>query len=157
MVGLMVGIVQGGLIRVIIPKLGQVRSVYIGLAVYSLGFFLYAAATATWMMFLFTGIYCMGGIAGPALQGLISGQVPPNEQGELQGALTSLMSLTAIIGPPVMANTFAWFTGPRAPFYFPGAALTLAGVLTLIGALMARTSLHKTVGRSAPDQTAAPA
>ncbi len=148
MVGLAVGIVQGGLIRVIIPKLGQVRSVYLGLGVYSLGFFLYAAATATWMMFAFTVVYCLGGIAGPAIQGLISGQVPPNEQGELQGALTSLMSLTSIVGPPLMANTFSWFTGPRAPFYFPGAALVLGGVLTLVGALMARSSLHKTVGRT---------
>lgn len=147
MVGLMIGVVQGGLIRVIIPKLGAVRSVYVGLGVYSLGFFLYAAATATWMMFAFTGIYCLGGIAGPAIQGLISGQVPANEQGELQGALTSLMSLTAIIGPPLMANTFAWFTGPRAPVYFPGAALTLGGTLTLVATLMARASLHRTVGR----------
>ena len=146
MVGLAVGVVQGGLIRVIIPKLGQIRSVYAGLGLYSLGFFLYAAATATWMMFAFTVVYCLGGIAGPAIQGLISGQVPPNEQGELQGALTSLMSLTAIVGPPLMANTFAWFTGPSAPFYFPGAALTLGGILTLIGAIMARNSLTRTVG-----------
>ncbi len=148
MVGLAVGIVQGGLIRVIIPKLGQVRSVYLGLGVYSLGFFLYAAATATWMMFAFTAVYCLGGIAGPAIQGLISGQVPPNEQGELQGALASLMSLTSIVGPPLMANTFSWFTGPQAPVYFPGAALALGGILTLVGALMARSSLHKTVGRT---------
>ena len=146
MVGLAVGVVQGGLIRIIIPKLGQIRSVYTGLGLYSLGFFLYAAATATWMMFAFTVVYCLGGIAGPALQGLISGQVPPNEQGELQGALTSLMSLTAIVGPPLMANTFAWFTGPTAPFYFPGAALTLGGILTLIGAILARSSLKRTVG-----------
>ena len=64
-----------------------------------------------------------------------------NEQGELQGGLTSLMSLTAIVGPPLMANTFSYFTGPSAPFYFPGAALTLAGILTVIGTLMARASL----------------
>lgn len=147
MVGLAVGVVQGGLIRIIIPKLGQVRSVYVGLGVYSLGFFLYAAATTTWMMFAFTVVYCLGGIAGPAIQGLISGEVPPSQQGELQGALTALMSLTAIVGPPLMANTFSWFTGPNAPFYFPGAALTLGGILTLVGALLARSSLHKTVGR----------
>ena len=155
MIGLAVGVVQGGLIRVIIPKLGPVRSVYIGLGVYSLGFFLFAAATATWMMFAFTAVYCLGGIAGPALQGLISGQVPPNEQGELQGGLTSLMSLTAIVGPLLMANTFSWFTGPNAPFYFPGAALTLGGILTLIGALMARSSLHRTVGRGTTGPQAA--
>src|SRR5690606_20055788 len=96
LVGLMVGVVQGGLVRVIIPKLGQARSVYAGLAMNSIGFFLYGIASRTWMMLAFTVVYCLGGIAGPALQGLISTQVPSNEQGELQGALTSLMSLTSI-------------------------------------------------------------
>ena len=152
-VGLAVAIVQGGLIRVIIPKLGQQRSVYIGLALYSLGFFLYAFATSTWMMFAFTAVYCMGGIAGPAIQGLISGQVPPNEQGELQGALTSMMSLTSIVGPLLMANVFAWFSGPTAPFYFPGAALALGGSLTLISALLARSSLRRTAPVTASPTT----
>ena len=146
-VGLAVAIVQGGLIRVVIPWLGQQRSVYTGLAFYSLGFFLYAFATSTWMMFAFTAIYCLGGIAGPAIQGLISGQVPPNEQGELQGALTSLMSLTSIAGPLLMANVFAWFSGTSAPFYFPGAALALGGVMSLAAALLARTSLRRTAPR----------
>ena len=148
-VGLAVAVVQGGLIRTIIPRLGQQRSVYFGLLFYSLGFFLYAFATSTWMMFAFTAIYCMGGIAGPAIQGLISGQVPPNEQGQLQGALTSMMSLTSIIGPLMMANVFALFSGPRAPIYFPGASLALGGVLTLISALLARSSLHRTAPMAA--------
>ncbi|MGG2329505.1 hypothetical protein ACE40V_24440, partial [Salmonella enterica] len=69
-VGIAVAIVQGGLIRVIIPKLGQEKSVYVGLALYTLGFLLFGLATQTWMMFSFTFIYCLGGIAGPAIQGL---------------------------------------------------------------------------------------
>lgn len=147
-VGLAVAIVQGGLIRTVIPRLGQQRSVYFGLLFYSAGFFLYAFATSTWMMFAFTAIYCMGGIAGPAIQGLISGQVPPNEQGQLQGALTSMMSLTSIVGPLLMANVFAWFSGPQAPFYFPGAALALGGLLSLVSAVMARSSLRRTAPRT---------
>ena len=71
--------------------------------------------------------------------------MPRNEQGELQGALTSLVSLTAIVGPPLMTNTFAWFTGPRAPVYLPGSALLLGGVLTLVSTVMARSSLKRTV------------
>ncbi len=98
-VGLLIAIVQGGLIRIIIPAWGQKNSLYVGLLLYSLGFFLFAAATETWMMFAFLIPYCLGGIAGPAIQGIISTQVPSNEQGELQGALTSLMSVTSIIGP----------------------------------------------------------
>jgi len=80
-VGLVFAIVQGGLIRLIIPKLGQQRSVYFGLALYALGFLLYAFATEGWMMYAFTVVYCFGGIAGPALQGIMSGILPPNEHG----------------------------------------------------------------------------
>lgn len=145
-IGVAIAAVQGGLIRVAIPRLGQQRSVYTGLGLYCLGFFLFSIATSTWMMFVFTAIYCMGGIAGPAIQGLISGQVPPNEQGELQGALTSMVSLTAIVGPLLMSNTFAFFSRPDTRYYFPGAAMALGGFLTLLSTLFARASLKRTMG-----------
>lgn len=144
-VGAAVAIVQGGLVRVAIPRLGQVRSVYVGLGMNSLGLLLYGVASSTWMMFVFTLIYSLGGIAGPALQGLISSQVSGNEQGELQGALTSLMSLTSVVGPLIMANVFAFFTGPQAPVHLPGAAMLLGSVLVLIAAVLARSSLKRTV------------
>ena len=146
-VGLVFAIVQGGLIRIIIPRLGQERSVYVGLGFNALGFVLFALATQSWMMFAFTVVYCLGGIAGPALQGIISTQVPANEQGELQGALTSLMSVTSIIGPPLMTNTFSYFTNSRAPVYLPGAPMLLGAVLTITATLLARTSLKKTMGK----------
>ncbi|HOA37406.1 MAG TPA: TCR/Tet family MFS transporter [Flavihumibacter sp.] len=141
-VGLMVAIVQGGLIRLIIPKLGNERSVYIGLMLYGIGFALYAVATQSWMMFAFTVVYCMGGIAGPALQGIISAAVPANEQGELQGALTSLMSATSIIGPPFMTNLFSYFTSVRSPVLFPGAPFVAAAFMVLLGSWLAYRSLH---------------
>jgi len=143
-VGLMVAIVQGGLIRIIIPKIGQKRSVYVGLALYALGFLLFAFATQGWMMFVFLIPYCFGGIAGPSLQGIMSTSVPANEQGELQGALTSLVSLTAIIGPVLMTGLFYYFTKPGAPVYFAGAAMLMGAFLTIISAFMARRSLKKT-------------
>ncbi|HTF19731.1 MAG TPA: TCR/Tet family MFS transporter [Chryseolinea sp.] len=148
-VGLMFAIVQGGLIRIIIPKLGQERSVYVGLGFSALGFVLYALATQTWMMFTFTAVYCMGGIAGPALQGIISTQVPPNEQGELQGGLTSLMSATSIFGPLLMTTTFAIFTKPGASVYLPGAPMLLGAVLTITATLLARRSLKRTMSKTA--------
>ncbi len=144
-VGLVFAIVQGGLIRIIIPKLGQERSVYVGLALYAAGFILYAVATQSWMMYAFTIVYCMGGIAGPALQGIMSGVVPPNEQGELQGGFTSLMSLTSIFGPFIMNGLFSYFTGPSAPYYYPGAALVLGAILTLLSAFFARRTLKKSM------------
>ncbi len=142
-VGVMVAIVQGGLIRIIIPKFGQQKSVYVGLLLYSLGFLLFAFATKSWMMFAFIIPYSMGGIAGPALQGIISGNVPPNEQGELQGALTSLMSATAIVGPPMMTGLFAYFTSPASPVKFPGAPFLMGAVLTLLSSLLAIRSFKR--------------
>lgn len=146
-VGVLSAIVQGYLIKLILPKLGQKRGVYIGLLLYAIGFVLYAFAGSGWMMFVFMIPYIMGSIAGPALQGIISTQVAANEQGELQGALTSLQSLTSIIGPPLMTNLFYFFTKPDAPVHFAGAPMLLAAVLTLIGAFLARRSLK---GRSLP-------
>ena len=146
-VGFVFAIVQGLLIRKIIPALGQERSVYVGLGLYALGFLLYAFATQGWMMYAFTVVYCFGGIAGPAIQGIMSGVVPANEQGELQGGFTSLMSLASVIGPPVMNNLFAYFTKESAPLYFPGAAMLLGAVLTLVSAILARRTLKNNLAK----------
>ncbi len=156
-VGFMVALVQGGLIRVLNPKLGQKRSVYFGLGFYALGFLLFAFAAKGWMMYAFLVPYCLGGIAGPALQGIMSTQVPANEQGELQGALTSLMSLSAIGGPMLMTFLFSYFTRSKE-LYFPGAAFIMGAFLTIVGVFMAMRSLKmyvqpaptpKVVGESA--------
>jgi DHA1 family tetracycline resistance protein-like MFS transporter len=141
-VGLMIGIVQVGIIRWVIPKFGQEKSLYIGLAFYSLGLLLFAFAAEGWMMFAFIIPYSLGGIAGPALQSIISGYAPANEQGELQGALTSLMSATTIVAPPVMTNLFAFFTGDKAPFIFPGAPFFVCSILVLISVFTAAKSMR---------------
>ncbi|PJJ60691.1 TCR/Tet family MFS transporter [Hymenobacter chitinivorans] len=149
-IGTLTALVQGLLIRRLNPWLGAKRSVFLGLAFYALGFSLFAFAPKGWMMFVFLIPYCLGGIAGPALQGIMSGQVPRNEQGELQGALTSLISLTSIIGPPLMTNLFSFFTGPKAPVHFPGAAFLTGAVLTVISMLLAMKSLRHYVAPVAP-------
>lgn len=142
-IGLLVGIVQGGLIRWINPKIGNVKSIYFGLALYTIGMFLFAFATESWMMFVFLIPYCLGGIAGPALQAVVSEQVPPSEQGEIQGTLTSLMSASSIVGPPMMASVFYYFTHDEAPFLFPGAPFVLGGILMLISTILAYRTLKK--------------
>jgi MFS transporter, DHA1 family, tetracycline resistance protein len=140
-VGLLVGLVQGVLIRVVNPWLGNERSIYMGLLLYATGMLLFAFASQSWMMFIFLIPYCLGGIAGPALQSIISGHVPSNEQGELQGALTSLMSATSIIGPPLMTNLFYYFTKKNAPVHFPGAPFLLGSILMLASAFVAYNAL----------------
>ena len=133
LVGILTATVQGGLIRYINPKLGNEKSVYLGLSLYALGLLLFA----------FLVPYCLGGIAGPALQSIISGHVKPNEQGELQGALTSMISVTSIIGPLLMTNLFAYFTGPTAPVHFAGAPFLLGSVLMLGSSIIAYYVLRK--------------
>ena len=142
-IGLLVGLVQGVLIRWINPKIGNVKSIYLGLLLYTIGMFLFAFATESWMIFLFLIPYCLGGIAGPALQAVVSENVKPSEQGEIQGTLASLMSASAIIGPPMMASVFYFFTHDEAPFKFPGAPFVLGGVLMLISTVLAYRTLRK--------------
>ncbi|HEX8315027.1 MAG TPA: TCR/Tet family MFS transporter [Flavisolibacter sp.] len=145
-VGVLVGAVQAGLTRVVNPKLGNEKSIYIGLSLYALGMLLFAFASQSWMMFVFLVPYCLGGICGPALQSIMAGHVPNNQQGELQGSLTGLMSLTTIFGPPVMANIFGYFTGKSAPTYFPGAPFLLGAALMLGSAIIAYFALRGKTG-----------
>lgn len=136
-VGVLVGGVQAGLTRVVNPKLGNEKSIYLGLLLYSLGLVLFAFATQGWMMFVFLVPYCLGGIAGPALQSTMAGHVAGNQQGELQGALTSLMSVTAIIGPLIMNNLFWFFTKKNAPVYFPGVSFLLGAIFMILSVFIA--------------------
>lgn len=142
-IGLIIALVQGGLTRVVIPKIGQINSVYIGLTLYTLGFLGFAFAGAGWVMYVVMIPYGLAGIAGPALQGIMSNQAPNNAQGELQGALTGLVSLTSIIGPPLMTNLFAHFTRHDTSLYFPGMPFFAGGVLTFLALLWAIRSLQK--------------
>lgn len=134
--GLLLGLVQGVLVRWTAPKLGEQRSIYMGLFFYALGLLLFACTTQSWMMFVFLIPYALGGICGPSLQGVISKSVLPNEQGQLQGALTSLVSATAIIGPPVMTNLFYFSTKEDAVIQFPGAPFLLGSLLMFTSGIL---------------------
>lgn len=142
-VGLIVALVQGGLNRILIPMIGETKAVAWGLTLYGFGFFLFAFATKSWMMYAFMIPFGLGGIAGPALQSLITQQIPANEQGELQGGLTSLQSITTIFGPLLASNLFAYFTKPAAELHFPGAAFMMASVMVFIGLWIAMRTIRK--------------
>lgn len=141
-VGLLIGGVQGGLIRVILPKLGEHRAIWIGLLLYAIGLILFAFATKGWMMFVILIPYCLGGITGPAIQGYMSNKVPANEQGNLQGGLTGLMSLSSIFGPLLMTEAFHFFTSP-GHLHFPGAPFAIGSVLMLAGTILAIRSFKR--------------
>lgn len=143
-VGVLSALVQGLLIRWLIPKIGQRKAIYYGLGLYFVGLILFAFAQEGWMMFAFLIPYCLGGICGPALQGIMSSQVPDNEQGELQGALTSMMSVTSIVGPPLMTWIFATYTNPTNSFIeFAGAPMLAGAAFCLGGLLLVIRTLRK--------------
>ena len=132
-VGVASAVVQGGLIRLIVPKLGERRAVLAGLAISAVSFVLYGLATQGWMMYAVIALGALGGIAGPAVQGLIASQVNPDEQGAVQGALASLMSATGIVAPLVASGLFAHFTAPTTAVTLPGISFFVGAALLVLG------------------------
>ena len=141
-VGILVAIVQGVLPRYVNPRIGNEKSIYTGLLLYTIGMFLFGVAAQGWLMFVFLVPYCFGGIAQPALQAVMAGQVPPNAQGELQGILASLQSAAAIIGPLLMNNLFFYFSHKNAAVYLPGAPFLLGAVFLFSAFIIAYRTLH---------------
>lgn len=128
-VGLLVAIVQGGLIRAALPRLGERRAVVLGLTTMAIGFLGIAFASAGWMIYAALVPFAVCGFTMPALRGILSRQMPPDAQGELQGALASLVSLTAIVTPVAMTHLFHFFTSERSPVRFAGAPFLAAAAL----------------------------
>ncbi|MBA4851021.1 TCR/Tet family MFS transporter [Emticicia sp. BO119] len=142
-VGVMIALVQGFLTRILIPKLGTRKAIYVGFTFSILGSLAYCFANEGWMVYAIMIPFSLGGLAGPAMQGIISGQIPANEQGELQGSLTSLNSVASIIGPLLMTSLFARFTAKDAPIYFPGVPFLASVILTLLSLLLIVRTLNK--------------
>jgi DHA1 family tetracycline resistance protein-like MFS transporter len=142
-IGLLIAGIQGGVVRWTIPKFGLRKNIMAGIAFYGIGLILIAFNNVGWLMYLYMIPYCLGGIGGTALQGFISDNVPANEQGELQGALASLVSLTTIIGPLMMTTLFHHFTKKDAVVYFPGAPFLLGAVLMFIAIILTIRSFNK--------------
>ncbi|MFT6871343.1 MAG: DHA1 family tetracycline resistance protein-like MFS transporter [Roseivirga sp.] len=141
-VGFFVAIVQAVLIGRAVKKFGQSKTIYIGLACNLTGFILFAIASEEWMIYSFLAVYVMGGLAGPTLQGIMSSEVPANEQGEFMGAITSLQNLGNIFGPLIMTGIFFYFT-TSSNFYFPGAAFALAAIFSIVSG----TIIYKTISK----------
>jgi DHA1 family tetracycline resistance protein-like MFS transporter len=120
-VGVMTVIVMGGLTGVIVPRIGERRAIIMGFMLMGVGFLGYALATHGWMLYVAIAVGSLGGIANPAVQSVMSRQVGPSAQGELQGAIASLNSVAAILSPIFMTQLFRYYSAPGAPIHFPGA------------------------------------
>lgn len=132
-VGLLFAVAQGALVRPVVARVGEARTLVVGLLVATISFFLFGLATQGWMMYAVTAVYCLGlGLCGPAMQGLMSRAVPPSEQGLLQGALASVNTSATIAGPLLATSLFGYFVSPAAPAPLPGAPFFAGGVLFLL-------------------------
>ena len=124
--GLSMALVQGLLVRRIVPRLGEARVVVLGTLLRMLAFLLIALIPNGTIVLALTPVAALGGLADPALQGILSRRTPKDAQGELQGVISSIYAISTILAPLVMTATFAAFTGPGAAFYLPGAPFLLA-------------------------------
>lgn len=136
-VGLGAVIVQAGLVRKVVPWLGERRSLLIGLCIGVLAYIGYGSATEGWMIYVIIAFASLGGIAQPSAQAIITKTVRPYEQGEVQGALTSLQCVAQIFGPIIATQVFGLFISDRAPIYLPGASFYLGAIFSLLGTIAA--------------------
>ncbi len=149
-VGLCHALVQGGLIRIVIPRLGERATAVAGMCIAAAAYAGLALADRGWMVYALIAVSSLAGLATPALQGIMSRTMPDNAQGELQGAIGAISSLSMILGPPLMTQIFAAFSSPGvpfdiggltilpdgAPFYFPGAPFAFAVILEVVAVLV---------------------
>lgn len=120
---------QGLLIRRIVPRLGEHRSVMLGMMLNVLVFAAYGVVTEGWQVFLLVPLSSLAGIATPAMMGIMSRSVPDNAQGELQGITSSVGAVAVILSPVVMTQTFFFFTAEGAPVHFPASPFLLSALL----------------------------
>jgi len=137
-VGLAGVVVQAGLVKMLVTKLGERRTLMVGLVFGVLGFSIFALAPTGHVLWLGIPVLAVQGLFGPAAQGIMSHHVSPSEQGELQGANSSIAGITGLIGPVLFTTTFATFIGPRRDLHFPGAPFFLAACLIGVAFLLAR-------------------
>jgi len=120
---------QASLMRLVVPRLGERRAALMGITIAGIGYLGYATASAGWMMFAWLATWFFGAIVMPSTNALMSRRVGPDAQGELQGAVACLYSLSSIAGPPLMTQIFGHFAAPGAPLHLPGAAFVAAATL----------------------------
>ena len=151
LVGIMAIIVQGGMVRPVIRRFGERKTVLYGITTAVITFMGYAFATQGWMIYCVIIFGAIGGVAGPAIQSIVAKSVGPSEQGQMQGAITSLRSVTSIFAPLIFTSgLFSYFTSENAPIILPGIPFFVGSLLNMV-ALMVIYRVFKRV----PEKTSA--
>lgn len=142
-VGILVGTAQGFLVGKSVKMFGNKKVIIGGFILWTFGMFAFALADSGLLLYLALIPYALGATASPVIQSLMSNAVPKNEQGNLQGALTSLISLTAIGGPILFTKVFYQYTKEDAETYYPGASFLVAGIILAVSTVIALIALRK--------------
>jgi len=146
--GIAMALVQATLTGRVAKRIGEARTALFGLGVAAAAALSYAFIRQPWMVFLMTALGAPQALTFPSLNAVMTQRMPSDAQGELQGGVASAMALANIAGPLLMTQTFAYFTAPDAPVYFPGAAFIAAALLNAT-AFVVLMSLE---GRRAPSE-----
>ncbi len=147
LVGVCAMIVQGIAIAPIVRRCGERWALMLGLAFGAAGFLIFGAAPTGPWFFVGIPVMALWGVSGAATQALLTQQVAPDQQGQLQGATSSVQSVSQLVGPFLFTLTFAYFIGASAPVKLPGAPFLLASLLLLLALAIAARTL---VGTKAP-------
>ena len=147
LVGVCGAVVQGGLVRPIIRRLGERRTAMFGLLASAAAYLLFAVATQSWQFFVAIVVQSMGAVANPAVRALFSAHAGPSRQGHMMGCLSVVEGLTAIGSPLLAAALFSRFAAPSAAFHFPGAPFLTASLVFLVAAFAMRRAGHRTMHR----------
>ncbi len=140
-VGVASMVVQGGLVRPVVKRIGERRALGIGLAFGATGMAIYGLAPSGAIFLAGIPVMALWGFAGPSAQSLMSQRVSPSEQGQLQGANSAMQAITGMIGPAPFTQAFAQAIGSGAGPHVPGVPfLIAAGMLVLAGVLAWRVT-----------------
>lgn len=131
-VGLVFGIGQGLFTKKLVPRWGEITSLKVGMIFYFIGYIFYGLVSQGWMIYLVILFSSLSGLAMPCLQSLLTKQIPPNQQGELQGGLVSLSSIASFCAPLLYATTFNWAISNSESSFVLGLPYYLAALIVLI-------------------------
>lgn len=148
--GVAIAVVQGGVIRAALPRLGETRAVVWGLTLNTICLVLYGVIGQGWMIWVMVPISALGAIVAPAMQGVMSRAAGPDQQGELQGVLASISALSMVLSPLIMTQAFFWATRAEGAVWLPGAPF-------LVSALLMALALGLYLRSQGPGRVAAPA
>lgn len=127
-----IAITQGGVMRFLIPRLGEFRTLIFSMVCATLALIVFGLTASVVVMFCFLAVAALADMAPPTMTAIMANMVPEDRQGLLQGVIASLGSISAVLAPMVMTGLFQHFAADDAPIYLPGAPFLFSGLILLV-------------------------